>query len=259
MKRVIGKIFEIKKIWLFLCSNQKPVIFDHLPKCGGSSINKFLSDSFPEKYSFKIGKPVLDSVEKFKNIPESKRRKIKLVYGHLANELFDFAHPDSIRVTVFRDPIDRIVSHYYYAKNNKGHYLHQRINIDNIGLDEYCYLNLSHELENWYVTHFSGLNIQEIKMNPAKSIDLAYNKIIEKFHLIGFQNDISSFIEELRNIAKIPNQFKNEVVNITEGRKSIKDIDQFSIKRILNKNDLDVELFEKLYSLRKLNNVIIRT
>ena len=258
MKKNHKYIIELKKVLLFTFSKQKPVIFDHLPKCGGSSINKYLISAFPSRYTYTTnGASSSDSVKEFKDLPAKRRHKIKLIYGHLANELFDFVHPDSVRATIFRNPIDRIVSHYYYVKRAKNNYLHKRVEDENIQLDDYCYRNLSGELENWYVSHFSGLDIHEVQKNPEKSVELAYSNIVGKFHVIGFQDDISSFIEELKQYAKINTQYKNEIVNKTKNRKKVKDIDQGTIERISKKNSLDLELFKKLYSKRK-NNIIKR-
>jgi len=246
---------EAIKEFEFAISNQKPIVFDHLPKCGGSSINQFLSGAFPRKYIYAInGNQPHSSVNDFKKLPASKRHKIKLIYGHLANELFEYSHPNSIRATVLRDPVDRIVSHYYYVKRMKNHYLHQRVESENIQLADYCYNNLSGELENWYVNHFSGLDNQEIHKNPAKAVGLAYKNIVEKYHVVGFQDDIASFIKELKQVAKISVQFNNEVVNRTKNRISIKDLDQDTLEKISKKNSLDLELFGKLNSLKQIED-----
>ena len=124
---------EIIKEFKFLISNQKLVVFDHPPKCGGTSINRYLTTSFPIRHTFALdGSNPNKSVEIFLNLTTKKRYRTKLVYGLLANKLFDVTHPESIRATVLREPIDRIISHYYYVKRNKDHYLYKKIEEENI-------------------------------------------------------------------------------------------------------------------------------
>lgn len=248
---------EMIKEFKFLISNQKPVVFDHLPKCGGSSINKYLTSSFPIKRTYAInGSNPHKSVEIFLNLNTKKRYGAKLVYGHLANKLFDVANPESIRATVLREPIDRIISHYYYVKRNKDHYLYKKIEEENIQLSEYCYHDLSGELQNWYVTHFTGLSLSEVEKNPKKSVDLAFKNVIDKYHVIGFQDDIPLFINNLKRAANINTQFKNEIINATKKRIGTSQLDKSVLDKISKKNSLDIELFNRLYNLKKGDNIV---
>lgn len=250
-KNTYKKVVELKKRLNNLIFKPKPVVFDHLPKCGGTSINNYLQSAFPKKYTFAMnGVSVQKSVEEFKKFSQKKRYKIKLIYGHLANELFDLAHPDAVLATVLREPVDRIISHYYYVKRRQSHYLYKKVKEQNIQLDEYCYHNLSPELENWYVTHFTGLSISEVQKNPTKSVDIAFKNITEKYHVIGFLNDIPLFINELKRYANIKTQFKNKIVNKTNGRIGIEEVDKFTIEKIAKKNLLDIELFKRLYETK---------
>ena len=169
------RILKLKnKLFLeykLLTSKALPVVFDHLPKCGGTSVNYFLKNAYPKRASFNlnIDSPI-KSTEEFKNFNLRKRQKTKLVYGHLANELRDFVNPESIWAVVVREPVDRIISHYFFVKRNKKHYLHEEVEEKNISLEEYCYHNLSYELEKFYVAHFSGLSSLEIQRNPQIAV-----------------------------------------------------------------------------------------
>ena len=243
---------DMLKEFKFLISNQKPVVFDHLPKCGGTSINRYLTTSFPKRRTFALnGINPNKSVQFFLNLTTKKRYRTKLVYGHLANRLFDVTHPESIRATVLREPIDRIISHYYYVKRNKDHYLYKKVVEENIQLSEYCYNDLSNELQNWYVTHFTGLSISEVEKNPKKSVESAFKNIIDKYHVIGFQDDIPLFIDNLKQAANINTQFKNEILNVTKKRIGTSQLDKSVLEKISKKNSLDIELFNRLYNFKK--------
>ena len=256
-KRVYKIRHEAREELKYLMSKQKPIVFDHIPKCGGSTVNRFLTGAFPKKYSYGIsGVNSKESVEEFKKLPSKIRFKTKLVYGHLANELLDFAHPESIRAVVLREPIDRIISHYYFVKRTKEHYLYKKIHEENVQLEEYCYHdfncyhNIDGELQNFYVTHFTGLSISEVEKNPEKAIELAFTNIVNQYHIIGFQDDIPSFIRDLESITNINAKFNNEFINQTQNRKTTKEVNQNTLDKISKNNSLDIELYAKLISLR---------
>ena len=69
---------EIKREIFSYFSKENPnkILFDHLPKCGGSSLNKYLEMHYPRRRTFSIdGYHPEVSVEKFKNL--SKKISVK--------------------------------------------------------------------------------------------------------------------------------------------------------------------------------------
>jgi hypothetical protein len=253
MKQKIKKLYiKLKKEIHYLKSGQASILFDHLPKCGGTTINLYLTNHFPKRYVFRLsGTAPYESVEEFLSFTKKKRWNKKLVYGHAAHDLQGFTHPDTIKITVFREPIDRIISHYFYVKRTENHYLHDLVIKNNIQLIDYCSSNLSDELSNWYVTHFTGLSLVEVENNPEKSIELAFGNIIEMYDLIGFQDSISTFVKVLkyRFSLKVPEQIDEK--NKTKNRLQIKDISQDTIDRISESNSLDIQLYSKLVALKR--------
>jgi hypothetical protein len=253
MKKIVSRLLhKTNKEWKYILAKPKPILFDHLPKCGGTTINRYLDSVYPKRHVYDIpGNNPLKSIEKFKNLPKRKRQRYKLIYGHLANELLDFTNPEFVITTVFREPVARIVSHYHYVKRNQEHYLHEKIKDENIQLENYCYKDLSNELENWYVTHFSKMSIYEIKKAPNKAVEIALNNIINTYQVIGFQDDLPSFVKELSKVANLNGTFKNKKLNGRNNSLRTSKLDQKTYDLIYKKNSLDIELYNKLISLRE--------
>lgn len=225
----------------------RPVLFFHIPKCGGSTVTGYLHQQYQPKQIFQIdGQNPKQSIDEFKALSELERRKYRLVIGHAANHLLDYVGEEWIPMTVLRDPIDRVVSHYFYACRDKRHYLHRKLNEESIGLLEYVSRPLTAEVQNYYVGMFTGRSIDEVRSAPLESIDLAFQFVTQRFRIVGFLSELSDAMRRLKGLARFHSEFENTRANKTEGRPALKQIDPEVLQEITELNALDVQLFERL-------------
>lgn len=97
-------------------------VFVHIHKTGGTTLNwKILHKNYPKESILDIHKPLSaqEIAKIYLSIPEDCRRKVKLITGH-----FDFGIHKYIDVpcryfTLIRNPIDRIVSLYYFVQQTE--------------------------------------------------------------------------------------------------------------------------------------------
>jgi hypothetical protein len=223
------------------------VLFDHLPKCGGITVNHYLISQYRKKRIYQIdSRNAHSSLMAFKSLPEATRYTYDVTLGHFADELFDFVHPDTISMTIFREPVDRIISHFYYVKENSDHYLHEIVTNNNMRLEEYVTSGISIELRNWYVQHFLGVSIAEAENHPDQSVAEAYRFVKDRYHIIGFLDDLDTAMDNLREKAGYRKRFKNSYLNRTANRPRKNEIDASVLNTIEQVNFLDVELYGKL-------------
>ncbi|WP_218079994.1 sulfotransferase family 2 domain-containing protein [Anthocerotibacter panamensis] len=223
----------------------KRVLFDHLPKCAGSTINQFLTSHYPQRLTYRLNTSN-NSYQQFISFDKDKRYKYHLVIGHLNHELLNYVHPETVTLTVFRDPIDRIVSHYFYVRRSKSHYLHEAVMKSNMELQDYAVSNLSPELRNWYTTHFTGLSIEEAEREPEAAIQKAIQVILQRYKIIGFQDDLLEVSRKLEETAGLWKQFENHLINKTNKRLTLKEISGETKNMIAEVNFLDVKLYKIL-------------
>ena len=242
---------KIKKEVRFAFASQDRILFDHLPKCGGTTVSAFLKENYPVRLIYETdGSNPQKSVEEFKKLPQKNRWKYHLYHGHLAHHIIDHVNSSSIFITVLREPVDRIISHYFFVKGRKSHYLHKEIVEKNISLEDYCSSGLSHELRNFYVTHYTGLSIEEAESKPVESVDLAFKILTEKYHLVGFQDEIPAFVNALIQTASLQAPFKNTVRKKSNNRLKIDSLPKSTIDKITEVNFLDARLYERLLCFR---------
>ncbi len=229
----------------------KKVLFDHLPKCGGSSLNLYLQAHYSRRKTFIIsGLDPAASVKAFQSLSQSRRYEYDLVRGHLGREFLNYVHPECVVVTMMREPTNRIISHYYYAKRRKTHYLHSEIHKLNMTLEQYATSDLSAELRNWYVAHFSGLVPSDIEANPNDSLAKAVEVLTARYDIIGFLDEFETFIESLRCVAGLRENYNGIKSNVTTDRPPIQDIPQATIETIKDVNHLDIKLYQRIKSLQ---------
>jgi hypothetical protein len=249
IKRKLGKLKQELRNeiqYFVLASRPRKILFDHLPKCGGSSLNAYLEAHYPRRKTFSTRGSPMASVDEFKAFSRYKRHGYDLVKGHLAHKLLDYINPECLKVTVFRDPVDRIISYYYYAKQSERHYLHSKILESRMNLEEFATSDLSDELRNWYTTHFSGLTVSDAARNPEESVAKAVEVVLKRYDIIGFLDDFTSFAETLRNQAKFRYEYQNKRVNVTQNRLSLDNISQSTRKKIEEVNHLDIAFYRKI-------------
>lgn len=247
MKSLIKRqVIKLKRESLQLRSATKPrrVLFDHLPKCGGSSLGQYLESHYPRRTIFTTnGSRPKDSIGFFKGLPEKDRYGFRLIKGHLTNELFDYVHPECVKVTVLRDPVERMISHYFYAKRTPKHYLYSELNNSRMSLECYITSNLSGELRNWYTTHFSGLSVSLAEKAPQEAISKAADTLLGRYDVIGFLDEFQLFIEQLRDEARLSYEYRGDRVNVGRERPEVDQIPQSAIHKIEQVNQLDVVLY----------------
>ena len=114
-------------------------IFVHIPKTGGQSISAVIWRQYLEQAIFQVySADERDAIDRFNALPQQGRDAIRAVTGHMHYGLQDHLGPYRWRcITLLREPVARIVSHYHYAKRTPQSPLHQQIVEEGLDLEGY--------------------------------------------------------------------------------------------------------------------------
>lgn len=232
-----------------MLSKPRKLFFDHLPKCGGTTLHNFLLKHYrPEKVfriiSIRKGGPIAKQVQIFTDKPEEERYSYDLIFGHHTFQFMDDIHPEMYKITMLREPVDRIISHYYFVKRFKNHHLHEQVMSNQMSLESYVTSGISEELDNWYVKHFSGLDEEKVYSDPDYALACA-KRNLARFDCIGVLSQMDDFISKLRKDLSLKGTFdNNRRVNKTEGRPKVSDVSPKAIEEVKRMNSLDIALYE---------------
>jgi hypothetical protein len=215
------------------------LIFLHIPKTGGVTLNKIIRRQYPHKAIFSIAtSSSAPTVEDFIGLSESRRDKIRFLTGHMLFGQHIYLRQPSIYITLLRDPADRIISHYYYVLRNPLHYLYEQVIKNRMTLDDYVASGISSELINGQTKTLAGNE----QMPPADALECAKKNLRD--HCVFGLTD--RFDESLMMIKKRLgwNNVYYAKENATRDRPAKTAIPQNTISRIMQLNAADVQLYK---------------
>lgn len=224
----------------------KSLIFLHTPKAAGSTLNTIIDRQFLPSVIFKINNSdVQKSINEFKNIVEEKRIKIRCLMGHMPFGLHRYLPQPSIYVTLLRNPIDRVISHYYFVLRNPNHYLYEKVTSNNMSLKDYVSSAISPELTNGQTRLISGVErVDSINGDEFVSADILEiaKKNLQDYFVVGLSEKFDESLILFKRILGWKNIFYIKR-NVTDRRPSINEIDEETIKTIIEYNKLDIDLY----------------
>ncbi|MGJ8668401.1 MAG: hypothetical protein ACSHXK_02835, partial [Oceanococcus sp.] len=115
--------------------------------------------------------------------PISYRHDIRLLRGHQPFGLHTYLSPGARYLTVLRDPIARVVSHYFYVKRHRHPKFIGAIEAQNMSLKEYAQSRMSGELENGQTRWIAG--VLDDRPLGQDDLDQALRNIDQYFDWIG--------------------------------------------------------------------------
>ncbi len=167
------------------------VIFVHIPKAAGSTLEGILVRRYPPGEIFALH-PALpyQSLEELKGLPPQQRSRIRLVTGHMPYGAHEhFAQP-SVYVSMIRHPVKRLISHYRFVLRRPAHYLYEAVTSRKMSLREYVQSGISTETDNGQVRLLAGHD-RDIPYGDCNEalLEKAKQNILHHFVLVGISED----------------------------------------------------------------------
>lgn len=225
----------------------KRLIFDHLPKAAGQAVNKWLRGALG------AGCVTDNLVGSHRELIRRYGGEYSVISGHIdfnGTEL----DPRYQYVTLFREPVDRVISWLFFVLNN--HKMEKLPELygwsRDFVLSEGVLLKggLPHFIQNWYVRHFSGVG----RKNPGLSDDekiASSLSVIKKYDAVGLYDEISEFFADVADLIGIPAPESVPRVNATASRPALDRISPQLLRRIVDLNQLDIRLYQEVVAWKK--------
>ena len=131
-------------------------IFVHIPKTAGTTLARIIDRHYPTETRLLLERHH-EGIAEFRALPEAHRAELRLVRGHIPYGLHADLPQPTTYFTMLREPIDRIVSYYYFVQREQRHYLYDYANTPGMTLKRYVEDRVSLQMDNMQTRLLSGV------------------------------------------------------------------------------------------------------
>jgi hypothetical protein len=218
----------------------KPLlIFMHLPKTGGSTLAQIIERQYGSRSVLPLYKST--SGEELASLPQDWMADIQAITGHFHFGVHELLSTPSIYITMLRDPLERVISHYYYVRNHRDHYLHPMAT--ECGLSEFVQVCNLQEPNNDQ-TRLLGADPDSIRSGQCSPelLARAKDRLQHHFAVVGITEafDQSLILMKKRMGWRTP-YYSRE--NVTRKRPMKEDFSRHTLQVVRTYNELDCELY----------------
>jgi len=143
--------------------------FSHIPKTAGSTLLRIIRSQYPPEQILNLYRATLrDAFTKVQDLPDTTR----MIIGHMSFSLCSHIRRPFRAITIFRDPVERVLSLYYYIARRSTHQCHPAV-----ASGEMTLLDLARMDGNSHILWLSGQD-KDTGLAPAELLALAKKKLV---------------------------------------------------------------------------------
>jgi hypothetical protein len=224
------------------------LIYMHIPKAAGSTFNEILQKEYGARFKRTDDYDTLNDWKRLRVSYDSPGYPL-CVTGHFWYGVHEYIPMKSTYITMFRDPVERIMSKYYYIRRSPDNHLYNEVVGKNLSLEEYVKADLDIPLDvrNGLIRYLLDYNEYFSKEYTVTRADL--NKVIERldnnFSFFGLAEEFDASLAILKKIFDWGDQnLRYELKNVTENRPKKSEISPRVISIIENQISYDLELYD---------------
>ncbi|WP_164716638.1 sulfotransferase family 2 domain-containing protein [Paenibacillus whitsoniae] len=223
--------------------NDNLLIHLHVPKTGGTTMRSLVRRQF-DRSKIKEIYPhfgMADSINQIHDMTPEEKTAINCLQGHFVYGVHVYFQRPVQYIAMLRDPVEHIISTYYYIKGDPNHPYYQELTTNNITLDNFHEWRSQYftELNNSQTRYMAGVASRELL---PEDLEAAKKNVREQFALVGLTERFDESVF-LLNKTLAWNIVTYRSQNVTAVRPKQKELPHDLIQRIRENNKLDVELY----------------
>lgn len=164
-------------------------IFVHIPKTAGSTLDQILNrEAHGSVYWLSGG--AREAMARLAQMSSEDALRYALYAGHLPWGLHMLIPAPCRYLTMLRNPVDRLVSHYFHVLNEPGHHSYDQIVTGQMSLLDFVSSDISIEIDNLQTRFIAGLEASDstpINCCSEALLQLALDNIDQTFTAVGVQ------------------------------------------------------------------------
>ena len=215
----------------------------HIPKTGGTTLRDIIQRQYQAEKILMI--PKLDESEDIlKEVSTSQINQLKLIQGHLKYGIHNHFHRRAKYFAIIRDPINRVLSTYYYVLSQKNNPQNLSTSNNQMTIYDYVQSGVNPFLINGQTQLISGKtgNIDNPIIKSEELFSLAKENIANDFLFLGITEMFDETILILKNMLGWHMPYYS-IANRTKNKPNYDAVDPTVISFLKEHNQLDIKLY----------------
>jgi hypothetical protein len=217
--------------------DREALIFLHIPKTAGTTLNRIIEWQYSPFAIFTMDPHrIRATAERFKGLSEARRRRLRVVRGHLFYGIHEFLPQGGTYFTMLREPVARVFSAYHFVLRRPLNPLHRKLKKERLSIED-C-LRLFPDRQNTQCRAIAG--VENAAIGGERLLRIAKENLTKSFSVVGISE---RFEESLILMAKT---FGWEIPSYENRRvsKTRPEVDPGEVEMIRDHNRLDIELYD---------------
>ena len=215
----------------------------HIPKTGGTTLRDIIQRQYRSEKILMI--PKLEESENIlKEVSTSQINQLKLIQGHLKYGLHNHFHRRAKYFAIIRDPINRVLSTYYYVLSQKNNPQNLSTSNNQMTIYDFVQSGVNPFLINGQTQLISGKTgeIDNPIIESEELFSLAKENIENDFLFLGITEMFDETILILKNMLGWHMPYYS-IANRTKKKPNYDAVDPTIISFIKEHNQLDIKLY----------------
>lgn len=213
------------------------LIFLHLPKTAGTTLASVLeheygADAIVNCYDMTF-------VDDLASIEPDVLERARVIQGHFYFGVHSVLSRPASYITMLRDPVDRVVSHYHFVRSQPDHYLYAEANA--LSLVDFVISRAGDEPNNDQTRLLAGARTNT--PDASTLLDIAKQHLLDHFKVVGLTEEFDRSMILMKRVLgwKTPHYVSQNVGHYSTAREMLSaDV----LRQINDFNALDRELYE---------------
>lgn len=220
-----------------------PLVFVHIPKTAGTSVRLMIERIYGTPSVFTCAQFRV-SLERFRALAPAERGRYRVLAGHVAFGAHTLFPVPAATITFLRDPVERVVSLYSYARSEPTHPLYQRMTTSDCAFRTFLHEYKLPQANNGQTRFMAGDEAAGAPFGSCTGamLDQAKRNLAEGCRVFGLVERMDESLDMMRrslNWARLPVGRDN----VTRQRLRREQLDPRDLDALHEANALDAELY----------------
>jgi hypothetical protein len=224
--------------------SERAVVFLHVPRTGGTTLHRIIERQYPPEQLYSVGLVAGESSHKLAQLSPARRAQIRMLRGHMGFGVHGHLPGPTTYVTLLRDPVERVVSYYYFILRTPTHYLFDCITSADHDLRTFVENETHIMIDNAQTRIVSGVWVgPQFGACTRDMLETAKSNLRDRFAVVGLTE---RFDETLLLLKKELGWQHHSYTrhNVTARRPEKRELSEAALDSILRANQLDVALYQ---------------